>query len=186
MKRRSNIVPSLTVALLAAVALLGPCSAGPVFNFQYSFPNGYYNASASGTLTTGDFDPLTSTYQITGITGTRMYNGTSMNITGIIAEPPLPNSNRLHLDGGPVLDLNGIWFTVDNTALSNNGYGDVSVYYSPFYDVYLEDAAGTGTGLFQVTEVVAQQTPEPSTFALIALGSAGVLVWSRKRRQFRR
>src|ERR1035437_392556 len=87
---------SLIAALLASGALAGPCSAGSIFNFQYSLPApdpSYDAISASGTLVA---DEVPGGYLVVSISGTRTVNGIAEAITGLIG--PLGyggNSNLL-------------------------------------------------------------------------------------------
>lgn len=104
---------SLIVALLASGALTAPCAAGSIFNFQYSIPapNASFDAvSAIGTLLA---DEVPSGYLVVGITGTRTVNDVPEAITGLIA--PLGyagNSNLFYYPNDPLLDVNGLSFTV--------------------------------------------------------------------------
>ena len=87
----------LVAALLASGALAGPCSAGSIFNFQYSLPATDIvpnSVSAFGTLFTDD---VTGRYLIVGIVGTRFVNGVPQQIAGLI-DPNgyFGNSNLLY------------------------------------------------------------------------------------------
>jgi hypothetical protein len=168
----------IVTALLASGALAGPCSAGSVFDFQYSLPApdpSYDSVSAFGTLFA---DVVPGGYLIVGIEGTRVVNGTPEQITGLIDPGGFwGNSNLLYYPSDVLLDGNGLSFTTD--GLGNDGFGDVNLYSSVDYagTLYTEAGSSVWYGTFSVTE-----TPEPSTMVLLTLGAAGLGFWTRIRR----
>ena len=167
----------LIVALLASGALTGPCAAVSIFNFQYSIPapNASFDAvSAIGTLLA---DEVPSGYLVVGITGTRTVNDVPEAITGLIA--PLGyagNSNLFYHPNGPLLDVNGLSFTVAGTG--NDGFGNVNLFSVSDYlgVLYTENGATVGWGSFTATP-----SPEPSTLGLLALGAVGLCGRSKRR-----
>jgi hypothetical protein len=170
---------SLIAALLASGALTGPCSAGSIFNFQYSIPapNASFDSiSASGTLFA---DEVPGGYLVVGITGTRTVNdGIPEAITGLIAPNGYAgNSDLLYYPNDPLLDGNGLSFTV--AGAGNDGFGNVNLYSTSDYlgILYTENGATIGWGSFTVTP-----SPEPSTLGLLALGGAGLCAWNKRRR----
>ena len=54
------------------------------------------------------------------------------------------NDNLLFFPGPPFLDFDGVSFTVDNPSLSDDGFGDVNVYFDPSSGLYTEDAGYPG------------------------------------------
>ncbi len=180
---------SFTFALLVSGALTGPCLAN-TYNFSYSF-TGFNTITASGTLTVGAQDPLSGGFPILSIAGTRNVNGTDMQITGVLPTFGLNefdgSDNLLFFPGPPFLDFNGVSFSVDNPALSDDGLGDVNVYFNPFSGLYIEDAA-VNPGAFEVTPAAGSASPEPSTTMLLICGLMGLAVrtkiWRRPRAAF--
>ena len=177
----SKRIISFGLVLLASGALTGRCLAGVVYNFQYSLPApdpSYDAVSAYGTLTTGDFDPGTGGYLVSSIEGTRTVNGVDTLITGLIPPGGYGNSNVLYYPDAPFLDVNGLSFTVANHALSNDGLGNVNIYFDG--SAYTENSYSVSDGTFDVELA----TPEPSTAMLLIGGLLAVAAWTRKPRQF--
>jgi hypothetical protein len=172
--------------LLISSALTVPCLASD-YTFSYSFLGGAYSISASGDLTLGDLDPVSGAYPILGITGTRTVNGVSMQITGLLPTTGSNsfdgNDNLLFYPGPPLLDGAGLSFTVDNLALSDDGFGDVNVFLDFFPDNYIE-ATSVAPGSFTVSPVSpasTDPTPEPSAAMLMVGGLLGLVLGVRGR-----
>lgn len=161
---------ALLTAGTAALTLgtSSPAQALQFFNFSYSGTG----ISASGTLTTSDFDTITNTYTITGITGTR--NG--INIAALL--PPgtyptvfaLPNDNILTAALSPTIQ--GFSFQ-DANGLNVNVYQEFG-----FFDLV------GGITNFTPTPVNLSITPTPIPTpallpGLVGLGAAAL----RKRKQ---
>ncbi len=154
-----TLAAAATVTSAVALSVLAPGSAqaAQLFNFTYSFPGlgaGGTPVSASGTLTTTDLNPGTNAYTITGITGTRIFNGITQQITGLLPPNTLGGNDNLLSATAPFLNGNGFSFTV-------NGIGDfgnqVNVYLSS--PGYTEDAVSVGFGRFSVTRATPVPTP---------------------------
>ena len=192
---RTKLVFSL---LAVAVWLAGGC--GPMFadtfDFSYTFPIGTggggdgvpvvpvldapptTTVSASGTMT-GALVAGQDYYLITGITGTWNWDGTAVAITGLIAPGGFgSNDNLLYFNSAPLLDGNGISFTVAPPGAGDDGLGDVNVYYDTGGEAYTEFADEVGDGPFNVTS---STVPEPSAIILLGIGLAGIGI-----RKFRR
>jgi hypothetical protein len=181
------------LALLVSSALTGTCLANTTYNFNYSFPAspGELSISASGTLTVGSGDPIDG-FPILSITGSRTVdvgNGpVTMQITGLDPTTGLNsfdgNDNLLFYPDNPVIDFNGISFMVDNAGLSDDGLGDVNVFFAGTdpnsgMDLYTEAAGGVTLGDFEVTSASTDPTPEPSTTMLLICGLLGLAVGKR-------
>jgi hypothetical protein len=165
----------LVAALLASGALAIPCSAGTTFSFQYSLPATdptMDSVSASGTMSA---DGVAGGYIITGIEGTRIVNGITEVINGLIA-PGLffGNTNMLFYPNAPLLDSDGLSFTTSGAG--DDGFGNVNLYSLAGGD-FTEVGATIGSGTFSVAEI-----PEPSTLVLLALGAAALGARTRIRR----
>ena len=177
---------SLIAALLASGALACPCSAGSIFNFQYSLPApdpSYDAISASGTLVA---DEVPGGYLVVGITGTRTVNdGIPEAITGLIA--PLGyagNSNLLYYPNDPLLDYNGLSFMV--AGAGSDGFGNVNLYLyssSDYLGVLYTEYPGANVwyGTFEVSPSDVSPSPEPSTMVLLTLGAAGLCACTKRR-----
>ena len=174
---RSHLVGAISVAVIA-LGVAGSAHADKHFNFSYSFPRfAGGTVSASGVLTTTDFDTMLGAYTITGITGTRTFEGVTDNITGLVAPGGYGGNDNLLFATEPLLDGNGFTFTLD----ANNGnFGNqVNVYFSPAYSEFDPD---TDYGDFTVTAVANVPEPGVVAFGVIAAGSVLGMV-ARKRKK---
>jgi hypothetical protein len=147
------------------------------WNFSYDFPNAPGARSfASGVLTTSD-TPVGNAYTITGISGTRTFNGVTNTITGLLAPDSFGGNDNLLRVEAPWLTGLGVSFTLDG---DNNGRGEnrVNVFFdgSPFAHRHTEFNGVVGWGSFAVTPV-----PEPSTELLAVIGLAALIGVSRLR-----
>jgi hypothetical protein len=167
-----------SVALLILAGLPSGSQASTLFNFNYSLPAApdigvTDTITASGILTT-NFDPIAGNYLITGITGTRFFDGIPTQITGLLPVGTFGSDNILYYPNHPLLDFFGFAFTIDKPALSNDGLGNVLIFFDSFGpaiepnapDFYTEVFSAYGT--FDVTQ--ATPTPEPSTGMLLIGG----------------
>lgn len=163
----------LLFALLVSSALTGRCLAES-YVFSYSFlppvrSTGYYSISVPGTLAVGAQDSVAGGYSILSMTGTRTVDGVDMQITGLLPTfGPISfygNDNLLFYPGPPVVDYNGLSFSVDNLPLSDDGLGDVNVYFDSFSGMYTGPINGVNPGSFDVSPM-----PEPSTTVVLISG----------------
>ena len=163
--RRQNIAFSL--ALLVSAALPGRCLAATIFDFNYLLAPppaspGYVTISASGTLT-ANLDSGTGLYVVSDIAGTFTLGPDSTQITGLLPPGAYYNSNILYYPNQPLLDSLGIGFTIADPTLSDDGLGDVGIFYSPGFSYLDFNPANVffGNGTFDVS--LATPSPEPAT-----------------------
>jgi hypothetical protein len=147
------------VSALAALCAAASASAAHATVYSFSYSDGVNTASGDLT-TTGVGSPFT----MVGITGS--FDGIS--ITGVAPDGTCcsspANDNLIYISvGTPYLDLSGIGFYITGgTAV--NIYHDVPGYYEQ-----ASDGGFGGPGIFTLTAV-----PEPSTWAMMLLGFAGL------------
>ncbi|NJM73058.1 MAG: PEP-CTERM sorting domain-containing protein [Scytonema sp. RU_4_4] len=133
-----NIHKKLAVTISSVVCVLTTMKAAPVlaatFNFSYfgtSILDSTNTVTASGVLTTDPYDPVTDSYQITGITGTR--NGVA--IDSLLSENSFLDNNNLLFDSSPQLDEFGFAYTVEGQSYNVfNTYQYLELGYIGTYD----------------------------------------------------
>jgi hypothetical protein len=174
----------VAVALVLIGVAAGPAKAD-IWNFSYSFAvTGGPNVTASGTITTSNTTNPDGSYTITGITGTRTFNGETDTITGLV--PVVPgfsgNDNELFRNS-PYLDFNGFSFYISSSTNGDSGTNMVNVYYNgggP--SSYTESYGGVVQyGPFNLSDPPA--APEPSTsIPTVIVGLMGLgYAWRRQR-----
>jgi hypothetical protein len=176
---KNSLGAAIGAALMASLAVAATSEAcASVYGFQFTSPE----ATASGQFVV---DPTTD--QVTSISGSVSVNGQPIDpITTILADPsfPTPYNNgpfiydNTYYAGNLVFDVDGVLFaTAGNPGgswnLWRNGPGSYSLYeYVPNVGY-----AVAVTGTFAVSSEVssfAVATPEPSTWAMLLLGFAGL------------
>ncbi len=189
-----------TGALIAASALLFQVSAANASLFDWSYTDGIPNSvnHGSGTLTATPDANVANAYDITGVTGT--VNGHAVD--SIVTSFALPNQ-LIYTGTGFSVNDNGISFysTADNVSYNiaadlavggthYHGYG-CGFAYCLLGPQTGQDDQTNGTnlvdpndpnsakifepvGLTDVTITLASAVPEPSTWAMMILGFAGV------------
>ncbi len=153
-----------------------------LFDFSYSF-SGYPGGppvSASGTLTAA-LDPSAGAgaYLITGITGTRTYNGETDTITGLEAPGGFGSNDNLIFPGLNLFtDDSSFSYTINSSSNGDSG-NEVNVYHS--YKGYSE-LGHFRFGSFTFTPATSS-VPEPGAYALLAsLGLSGAALLRRRKR----
>jgi hypothetical protein len=174
-----HLILASTIALVSYGPFTGAAKAA-LFDFSYSlpttdtadFPSG--TTSASGTIT--GTDQGGGTFLATNITGT--WNGET--ITGLAPVGSEGNNDNLLFPSSyRVVDLNGLTFFVAGPIAGDTGSDQVNIYSN--IDAYTDASAATGYSTdFTLTAVSA--VPEPSTWAMMILGFAGVgfMVYRRR------
>ncbi len=131
-------VPALVAVL--ALAATAPAQAGQIFAFSYSLPAGTgptpTAVSASGLFATTDLSG--GSYTVTGAWGT--WNGVA--ITGVTAPGGFGGNDNLLFPSAPLLDGNGLAFTVNGSG--DDGLGNVNVFYDG--TGYAENTFNVGVG----------------------------------------
>jgi hypothetical protein len=163
------------LAALLAAAAPGPVQAARLFTFDYFLfapPDGA-EISAGGILTTTDLDPISHTYTVTGITGTRFIDGVPGAIFGLAAGANLLYANQ------PWLDYDGLYFQAVNPF---SFVQDVNLYYDPDAAGYTENWLAAGYGFLNISPLQATpDVPEPSTLLLLVSGLFAVRYGRRSR-----
>ena len=149
--------------------------------FDVTFSSALYTVDAVVTAT-----PDAGNFDITGITGTGTTAGSAFNITGLVSDPSNhtpPNTgtaaggawvyNDVIFTGPLRFDYNGVVFSADNGFLYNLYTQNVN---NPSFDGLLStDSNSDGTGTAHLgTGTITAAVPEPSTWAMIILGFAGI------------
>jgi hypothetical protein len=160
------------IALAAFLSLgIAPAKAA-VFSISYSDTLAVHTTYGSGTFTTGS---VSSPFLITGVTGTETYLGVTDTITGVSNYASA--DNLLYFPASPnLVDFSGISFATTGDAFGIGWTG--SVYgIAQFSTNPNGNCCGVNPITFTVTAV-----PEPSTWAMLILGFAGIgfLAYRRK------
>ena len=170
---RLSTITSTIVMTLCLILTIAPAHAD-VFNFSYIFdatPDLPTPVSASGVLTTTPFDTTVSAYLITGISGTRVYQGVTQNIFSLLPPGSYGGNDNLLYPENPFLSSNGFSYTVDGVGNSGSA---VNVFYDPSQGGYTENGDNIGVGTFTVTP--ADAIPESRYSFFVLIGLAAVLL----------
>jgi hypothetical protein len=153
-KLLSNGFEVLAVLSVFALATTPPARASQLFAFNYSLPGTGLTpmaVSASGFFATTDLSG--GSYTVTGVWGT--WNG--LAITGVAAPGGFGSNDNLLFPAAPLVDSNGLGFTVDGAG--DDGAGNVNLFYTG--TGYTENSPNVGTGSDFST---APATPTPVFF----------------------
>jgi hypothetical protein len=175
----------LGVAVLALLAGSVASANARLWSFSYDFglPNLGADVTASGVLTTSDSLNPDGSYTITGITGTRTYNGEIEIITALIAPGGYAgNDNELfpfpHLPFSNDLTDHGFSYSFSGPLNGDDGGTQVNVFFLShdflqMENLYVENSPDVGqSSSFTVSPIVA--VPEPTTWAMLVVGFAGL------------
>jgi hypothetical protein len=164
-------------------ATVSPGQAAQIFTFDYFLPappDGF-EILASGILTTTNLDPITNTYTVTAISGTRSIDGLPGAITGLI---DVPGSNLLYA-GQPWLNLDGLYFAAWNPY--SFILQEVNLYYVSGALSYTENWTEAGYGVLHIAPAQSgPPVPEPSALLLLASGLIAIGFGRRSRSAGRR
>ncbi|SHM84978.1 PEP-CTERM protein-sorting domain-containing protein [Bradyrhizobium lablabi] len=176
---RTSILGFATATAFIISSIVPNAAKAEVFDVTFSSALYTVDAVVTATPDGGNFD-------ITGITGSGTSNGNLFSITGLVSDPsnPTPPNTGTAAGGawvyndviftGPLrFDYNGVVFTADNGALYNLYTQNFN---NPSFDSLLTtDQFGGGAGTAHLgTGTITAAVPEPSTWAMIILGFAGI------------
>jgi hypothetical protein len=173
-----NFVRAVIGAALIASAASSEARAS-VYDFQFTSPE----ATASG-----QFVVNSANDQVTSISGSVSVSGQPIDtITTILADPSFPSPydngafiyDNTYYAGNPVFDVDGVLFaTAGNPGGSWNLWGNSADNYSLYEYVPNVGYAVAVTGTFTVSapeaSFFAASAPEPSMWAMLSLGFAGL------------
>ena len=189
MNKTANRVAYMIAVLGLTLGMGSPANAGLIaWNFSYDFPlfAGGPDVTASGTLTTTDVLNSDGSYTITGISGTRTYNGSTDHITALLA-PGTDKSNDDELFAtSPQLTSGGFAFAIDNPTNGDLGTNQVHVFFEPAEGLSTEFDFHVGYGPFTATQAAGADVPEidpGSAASALALLGMGVAMVSRRRKR---
>jgi hypothetical protein len=175
-------------ALIAAIGLVPVSAHAAIYDFDFSTMDSLF--SATGSITTADTPDAVGGYDILSISGTLSGPG-----GGTIALEPNPAQpfptytasfgyDNVYFPGAAALvDLTGILFTA-------GGYDYNLFSYGPTYYLSTDNPAGVyspGEAIaFSDPIQSATVAPEPSTWAMMLIGLAGLALAARRRARGRR
>jgi hypothetical protein len=164
-----------SLAALTAAALFVP-TAGNAATYSFDFDNTAIGFEATGLLTTDapvgqTGNVLTMTGEVTGQGAGTISFVPSLGAT--IVEPSFTYDDILFAGTDPLFDLSGLVFTTATYEFNvwGNGAGNYSYYDTT--PIGTQNNLGAGNGPDQVAVSIAA-VPEPSTWAMLILGFAGV------------
>ncbi len=182
MKLKSLCSAALFISLAAAM----PAKAA-VFDITFDSTNIDINAQVTATLDAGNYD-------VTGITGTVLSNAVLSSITSLVTasnNPPTPPQTGISVDG--LFQFNDVIFTspgyhFDSNGLlfTSNGF-EYNLFTRDNVNMVLNTTDPNSGGTFQTdiaaTTAAISAVPEPSTWAMMILGFAGIglMAYRRKR-----
>lgn len=169
-------IVSLIVSL-TNVAFPAMTQAAQLWNFKYS-GNNSVPVIASGTLITSDLDPVNNTYTITSITGTRIVNGVTQQIIGLLPPFEFGGSDNLLYASEPFLSISGFSYKVEGDE-SVNLYSNSTLGLPGYSEQDSQGRYGIDFS-FEATRVA---VPEPLTVGgTVVVGAIGLLM--KRRRKF--
>ncbi len=181
----------LTRLLLAGAASVGAFGAAAAATWDFSFVGLDFPSAVfgSGTLTTTDAG---SPFAVTGATGTITDTSGTFTLTGLSFYAAADNLLYVPPSGGAgSVDFGGISFTtLGGPDFNLGGGGDDGPYFNLLNDSWQNPGGGANqgsppgftAGSYNIEFTVAQ-IPEPSTWAMLGLGFAGLGLAALRRRK---
>jgi hypothetical protein len=175
---RKTIVTMIATLVSATLLTMNASSAATYkFNFQ---------SSDSALTATGEFT-VNAADEVTGVSGT-VAGLTNQTISGVFANPSFPNSStspdglflydNLYSHTGMAFDYSGLLFT---TADNPGGYWNLWASSPGAYSLY--ESAGGSYPIQEIGTLSVAGAPEPSTWAMLALGFAALSFVGRRRQR---
>ena len=168
-----------TIATLAT-ATLSAVTAANAETYQFTFQSNGAELTATGQFTVNAVDEVTSVSgAISGLT--------NQTISGVTANPSFPSSSyspdgsfifdNLYSPSGMTFDYSGLLFT---TAENPGGYWNLWASSPGAYSLY-ESAGSYNYPIQEVGSLSVAAAPEPSTWAMLALGFVALTFVGRRR-----
>jgi hypothetical protein len=177
MMRRTLVT---TIAALATAALF-TITASNAATYKFTF-----QSNDAELTTTGEFT-VNSANEVTGVSGA-VAGLTNQTISGVAANPSFPNSStspdglfiydNLYSPTGMAFDYSGLLFT---TADNPGGYWNLWASSPGTYSLY--ESAGGSYPIEETGTLSVAGAPEPSTWAMLALGFAALSFVGRRRQR---
>jgi hypothetical protein len=155
------------IAVMATATLLA-VTASSAATYSFNFQSSDAQLAASGEFTVNAAD------QVTGVSGI-VVGLTDQTISGVFANPSFPNSSyspdglfiydNLYSPTGMAFDYSGLLFT---TAENPGGYWNLWASSPGTYSLY--ESAGGSYPIAESGTLSVAGAPEPSTWAMLALG----------------
>jgi PEP-CTERM motif len=171
----------VTMISTLATATLLTITASSAATYNFNFQSSDANLTASGEFTVNAAD------EVTGVSGA-VVGLTDQSITGVFANPSFPNSSyspdglfiydNLYSPTGMAFDYSGLLFT---TAGNPGGYWNLWASSPGAYSLY--ESAGASYPIQETGTLSVAGAPEPSTWAMLALGFATLSFVGRRRQR---
>ena len=171
---------TMMAALVTAVLLSVTASNAATYNFTFQSSDAELNATGEFTVNAAD-DVTSVSGAISGLT--------NQTISGVTANPSFPSAsyspdgsfiyNNLYSPTGMAFDYSGLLFT---TAQNPGGYWNLWASSPGTYSLY-ESAGSYNYPIQEFGSLSVAGTPEPSTWAMLALGFAALSFVGRRRQR---
>ncbi|RCJ17961.1 hypothetical protein A6770_33410 [Nostoc minutum NIES-26] len=172
--QKLGITTASFVLGFGSISLPSATQAAQIWNFKYSGSN-TVPISASGTFTTTDLDPVSNTYTITEITGTRTVGGVVQQILSLLPALEFGSSDNLLYASEPFLTISGFSYKVE---------GDESVNLYSNYTLGLTGYSEQDSKARYATDFTfeASKVPEPLTLGGTAIAGA-IGLWMKRKQK---